>query len=170
MTGALAGQPGQRKMDQAAAAVNRILDTLAQRCSQGMAIRDYFDFDVLGYNTDNTGRPIITSVFENTSPQQPFLPISQVVDAADVVEMQVKGSDGAGGLVEVTRRMPVWLQPHAQYGTPMCAALETAINALKDWIALHPNSFPPNVQRPSFRGCRSAAPISQRGRGAARGR
>ena len=37
MTGALAGQPGQRKIDQAAAAVNRILDTLAQRCSQGMA-------------------------------------------------------------------------------------------------------------------------------------
>ena len=145
MAGAMAGQPGQRKMDQAAAAVNHTLDTLAQRCSQGMDIRDYFDIGVLGYNTDNTGRPIITSGFENTSPQQPFLPISQVVDAADVVEMQVKESDGAGGLVEVTRRMPVWLQPHAQYATPMCAALETAINALEGWIALHPDSFPPIV-------------------------
>ena len=35
MTQALAGQPGQRKMDQAADAINRILDTMVQRVLTG---------------------------------------------------------------------------------------------------------------------------------------
>ncbi len=145
MSGALAGQPGQRKMDQAAAAINRILDTVSQRCSQGMDIRDYFDIGVIGYNTDGAGRPTITSALPGTSPEQPFQPISQVVDAAEVEERQVRESDGAGGLVEVTRRFPIWLRPHAEYGTPMCQAFETGLQALADWVSRHPDSFPPIV-------------------------
>ena len=42
MKDALGGQPGMRKMDGAADAVNRVLDAISQRCSQGMDIRDYF--------------------------------------------------------------------------------------------------------------------------------
>ena len=38
MMGALGGQPDLRKMDGAADAVNRILDAISQRCSQGMDI------------------------------------------------------------------------------------------------------------------------------------
>ena len=45
----LAGQHGQLKMDAAADAVNQVLDNLAQRCSRGMEIRDYFDVGILGY-------------------------------------------------------------------------------------------------------------------------
>ena len=75
MQEALAGQPGERKMDQAAAAINRILDAVSQRCSQGMDIRDYFHIGILGYNTDRSGMPVITSAFEGTTPDQPFLPI-----------------------------------------------------------------------------------------------
>ena len=145
MSFALAGQPGQRKMDQAAAAINRILDTVAQRCSQGMDVRDYFDIGIIGYCTDPRGNPIISSVLQGTSPEQPFLPISQVVDVAEVVEVQVKESDGAGGLVDVTRRMPVWLHPHAEYGTPMLAAFQTAARSVENWIAQHPDSFPPII-------------------------
>lgn len=143
MTQAMAGQPGQRKMDQAADALNRVLDTVAQRCSQGMDIRDYFHIGIIGYNTNGNGGPIITSVLPGTTLGEPFLSISKVVDVAEVVERQVKESDGAGGVIEVTRRFPVWLQPHAEYGTPMRHALEAAYRALTDWIAQHPDSFPP---------------------------
>ncbi len=145
MTGALAGQPGQRKMDQAADAINRILDTVSQRCSQGMDIRDYFHIGVIGYNTDRHGSPIITSILPGTSPEQPFLLISQVVDAADVEERQVRESDGAGGLVEVSRRFPVWLRPHGEYGTPMLTALQVASRTLETWVGEYPDSFPPIV-------------------------
>lgn len=145
MTGALAGQPGQRKMDAAADALNRTLDALSQRCSQGMDIRDYFHIGIIGYNTERNAAPIITSVLPGTSHDDPFLLISQVVDAAEVEERLVRESDGAGGLVEVSRRFPVWLRPHASYGTPMCAALEVAHSALQAWVAEHPDSFPPIV-------------------------
>ena len=145
MEAALAGQPGQRKMDQAADAINRILDAVSQRCSQGMDIRDYFHIGILGYNTDSSGSPIVASILNGTTPEQPFLLISQVVEVADVVERQVRESDGAGGVIEVTRRMPVWLQPHAEFGTPMCAALQLASNAVGAWVAQNPNSFPPIV-------------------------
>ncbi len=145
MTGALAGQPGQHKMNQAADAINRILDTLAQRCSQGMDIRDYFHVGVMGYNTDRNGNPILTSVLPGTNVEQPFLLISKVVDNAEVEERQVRESDGAGGLVEVTRQFPIWLHPRAEYGTPMLTALEAASRALATWVGEHPDSFPPIV-------------------------
>ena len=145
MEGALAGQPGQRKMDQAADAINRILDAVSQRCSSGMDIRDYFHIGILGYNTDAAAAPIITSVLQGTVADAPFLPISQVVDIAEVVERPVRESDGAGGIIEVTRRFPVWLQPHAEYGTPMCEVLHHAAQALENWVGQYPDSFPPIV-------------------------
>ena len=143
MLEALGGQPDLRKMDGAADAVNRILDAISQRCSQGMDIRDYFDIGVITYGTDGSGRTNLDTALPGTSPEQPFLSISQVVDAAEVEERQVKESDGAGGVVEVTRKFPVWLRPKAGYGTPMCDALSVASQALKDWTSGHPDSYPP---------------------------
>ncbi len=146
MGGALGGQPELRKMDGAADAVNRILDAISQRCSQGMDVRDYFHAGIITYTTTIPGmNPDVQSALPGTSPKKPFLTISQVVDAATVEDRQVKEPDGAGGLVEVTRKFPVWLRPEAKRGTPMCAALSTVSQALHDWIADHPNSYPPMV-------------------------
>ena len=97
MKEALGGQPGLRKMDGAADAVNRILDAISQRCSQGMEVRDYFHVGIITYTTDIRGNPDVRSALPGTSPKEPFLPISQVVDAAEVEDRQVKEPDGAGG-------------------------------------------------------------------------
>ena len=145
MTQALAGQPGQRKMDQAAAAINRILDTMVQRCSQGMDVLDYFHIGVIGYFTDQRGNSAISSVFPETTLEQPFLTVSEVADVAELEERQVKVNDGAGGLVDVMQQVPVWLVPFAQYGTPMCGALNVAQRALETWIGRYPSSYPPIV-------------------------
>ena len=145
MSGALAGQSGQRKMDLAADAINRTIDTLSQRCSQGMEVRDYFHIGVIGYNTDQAANPILTSALPGTTSDQPFLMISQVAANAQIVERQVKEIDGAGGLVEVTRQIAMWLQPKAELGTPMITALQAASSALETWVSEHPDSFPPIV-------------------------
>ncbi len=145
MAGALGGQPGLRKMDGAADAVNRILDAISQRCSQGMEVRDYFHVGIITYTTDRQGDLDVRSALPGTSPKEPFLTISQVADAAEVEERQVKEPDGAGGLVEVSRKFPVWLRPEAEWGTPMCAALSAASEALHDWITDHKSSYPPMV-------------------------
>ena len=145
MTQALGGQPGMRKMDQASETLNRTLDAISQRCSQGMDIRDYFHIGAIGYKTDQNGRSKVQSLLLGTTVDQPFLLISQVVDIAEVEEREIRESDGAGGLVEVTRRFPIWLRPDAEYGTPMCEALDLAAGALREWVAEHPTSYPPIV-------------------------
>ena len=145
MKDVLGGQPGMRKMDGAADAVNRVLDAISQRCSQGMEIRDYFDIGIITYSTDVSGHATLESALPETSPEQPFLKVSEVVDVAEVEERQVKESDGAGGIVEITRKFPVWLRPTASYGTPMCEALSAASKALQEWTASHPDSYPPMV-------------------------
>ena len=145
MEQALSGQPGFRKMDQAAIALNGILNALSLRCSQGMDVRDYFHIGVIGYNTDNTGAPTVRSALQGTSSESPFLLVSQVVELAEVEDRQVKEPDGAGGLVEVTRKVPIWFRPHAEYGTPMCEALGIAAASLRTWTGEHPDSFPPIV-------------------------
>ena len=68
-----------------------------------------------------------------------------MVDAADIEERQVKESDGAGGVVDVARKVPIWLRPQARYGTPMCEALSAASKALQHWTSQHPDSYPPMV-------------------------
>ena len=145
MSGALGGQPGLRRMDGAADAVNKILDAISQRCSQGMDIRDYFDIGVITYTTDEAGNPDVASVLPETSLEQPFLKVSHVAEVAEMEERQVKEPDGAGGIVEVTRKVPVWLRPTASYGTPMCEALSSALKAIQDWTSQHPDSYPPMV-------------------------
>ena len=52
-----------------------------------------------------------------------------------------KVSDGAGGLVEVMTKFPVWLDPVASNGTPMCHAFSYAQSILNDWVAKHPHLF-----------------------------
>lgn len=54
MSRAMAGIPsesrgGQSKMEAAADAVNRVIDNITQRCSQGMDVREYFNIGILGY-------------------------------------------------------------------------------------------------------------------------
>ena len=56
----LAGQAdGISKMNAAVDAVNRTIQAVAMRCSQGDEVRDYFHIGVIGYNTDNEGTPTL---------------------------------------------------------------------------------------------------------------
>lgn len=42
-------------------------------------------------------------------------------------------------------RFPVWFEPTANGGTPMCQVLGMAKTLLEGWLAQHPNCFPPIV-------------------------
>ena len=129
-------------------AVNRIVDTLSQRCSSGMDIRGYFHIGILGFTTGGflgMGSMKNTYTLPGTAPEQPFLPISQVVEVAEIQERKVKENYGGGEVVEVTRRMPVWLRHQNGGLDPMCEMLESIEPPLRNWIDGHPNSYPPIV-------------------------
>ena len=73
-------------------------------------------------------------------------PISRLANAPLRVEDRVqKVADGAGGLVEQTVKFPIWVDPHANGGTPMTEALTQGRQALSGWVQQHPLGFPPVV-------------------------
>ncbi len=143
------GMPGQTKGQVAVDAVNRIVDTLVQRCSQGMDVRDYFHIGILGFSSEgylfNTSKLENTSSLAGTTTERPFLPISQVAEVAEMEDRQVKENQGGGEIVEVARRFPVWLRNRTGKWDPMRQMLELMERPLADWVRQHPNSYPPTV-------------------------
>ena len=52
MDGPFAGQPGKKKADGVADAINRLLQNLALKCAKSDGIRDYFFVGVIGYGNN----------------------------------------------------------------------------------------------------------------------
>ena len=57
----------------------------------------------------------------------------------------MKIPDGAGGLVDCRKKIPIWFDPIADAGTPMCRAAAEAGQAIEAWLSQNPDCFPPVV-------------------------
>ena len=140
MDGPFGGQPGKKKSEGVADAINRLLQNLVLKCAKADGVRDYFHVGVIGYGED------VGPKLAGTSAQQPLAPISAVAnDPLRLEERKRMVDDGAGGLVEQAFRFPVWFEPVAGGKTPMNAALVMAREVLADFIATYPDCFPPLV-------------------------
>lgn len=120
------------KAEGAALAVNRILEELVNASKAGAVIRNRCHVTVIGYGGQ------VERVVDGM--------ISDV--ASSLIEVRnVKKSipDGAGGIVEVEVEMPIWVEPVANYGTPMHEAFENAAEVVQRWRDDRPDSFPPIV-------------------------
>lgn len=134
------GGSTRRKADSVNDAINRILSALTIKCARNDGIRDYYDIGVIGYGEH------VGSAFVGGLQGRSLVPISEVANTpARIEERTKKIDDGAGGLVETTVKFPVWIDPICYHGTPMCEALRTGHQLLKDWVSNHPNSYPPIV-------------------------
>lgn len=134
------GEGTRKKADGVADAVNRLLQNLVIKCAKSEGVRDYYHVGVIGYGSD-TG-----PAFGGELAGRDLVPISDIADhPARVEERARKTDDGAGGLVDQTVKFPVWFDPKAKGGTPMCAALGRARDVLAGWLADHPDCFPPIV-------------------------
>jgi hypothetical protein len=140
MDGPFGGQPGKRKSEGVADAINRLLQNLVLKCAKADGVRDYFHVGVIGYGED------VGPKLAGTSAQQPLVPISEVANNPLRLEQRKRMTDdGAGGLVEQAFRFPVWFEPVAGGKTPMNGAVELAREVLTDFIATYPDCFPPLV-------------------------
>lgn len=132
--------PSRRKADGVADAVNRLLQNLAIKCAKAEGVRDYYHVGVLGYGH----RP--GPAFGGVLAGRELVPISEVAaNPARVDERTRKVEDGTGGLVDQTVKFPIWFDPVANGGTPMCQALTRAQTIVQNFISQHPDCFPPIV-------------------------
>lgn len=120
--------------------INRLLDTLVGRCSKGEGMWRYFQVGVIGYGAS------VKPAFGGALSGQDLVWIDDIANNPLRVEDRVrKVYDGAGGQVEITAKFPVWFESTADNGTPMFRAMWHAHATLEDWVAGHPEAFPPVV-------------------------
>jgi hypothetical protein len=140
MTDAMPGSESETKADFLATVVNRHLQDLVIKCSKSEGVRDYFSVGVIGYGAT------VGPAFSGSLAGRPLVMLSEVADnPARLEDRTRKISDGGGGLVEEKFKLPIWFDAIAQNGTPMCQALGLAHTALANWLAEHPDCFPPVV-------------------------
>jgi len=134
------GEPGVTKARRLADATNRLLQELVLRCAKEEGVRDYFHVGVIGYGAT------VGPAFVGPLAGKELVPISQVADNPVRLDEKVKKvDDGAGGLVDQTIRLPIWLDPVANDGTPMCTAFRMVRTIISGWVSQHPDGFPPVV-------------------------
>jgi hypothetical protein len=135
-----AGESAKRKAEGVADAINRLLQNLVIKCAKSEGVRDYYHVGVIGYGGS------VGPAFQGALARRELIPISEIANSpARVEERAKKVDDGAGALVDQTVKFPVWFDPRAENGTPMCNAMGMAHGILSSWLNQHKTCFPPVV-------------------------
>lgn len=122
--------------------LNRLVYELVIRCvkTPREEPRPYFSIAVVGYSTSPDGMPLVRSHLPGTDPTQ-IEPVTTTDLARNPLRVEQLVVPSGGGTVS----HPIWLEPTAQGGTPMCAAFDRAGRIAVDWTRRYPHSFPPIV-------------------------
>jgi hypothetical protein len=141
------GNSPSRKCDELVAAINGWLQNMAIRASGDQGIKDWMDIGVFGYRTDANANPIIESALQGPLAGRWIVSIADIGVAPARIDarMQYIPDEETGEMIEIPCEMPVWVDPVAEGGTPMCHMLYHTHQILADWIGRHPSSFPPIV-------------------------
>lgn len=131
---------GLQKQHAVADALNNVLRELSIMSSRSGQLKNYFYVSVVGYGAH------LGSAFGGALEGRDLVPISEVAENPLLIDERMKKvPDGAGGLVEQRVRFPIWMEPAAANGTPMCAAFTRAAELANDFVNKYPDSFPPIV-------------------------
>ncbi len=102
-------------------AVNRVIDTIIQKNYDGTQPKNRCFISIIGYES---------SVNELVSGYLKDLDSNPL----RIETVKKKVSDGAGGLVEIDYKMPIWIEPMTGGATNMKGAFETAKEVVEKWI------------------------------------
>lgn len=134
------GESNKKKAEGVADAINRLLQELVLKCFRDGDVRDYFYIGVIGYGAQ------VGPAFTGPLAGKELVPIKEVAKMPARVDERIKFvEDGAGGLVDQKIRVPIWFDPIANGGTPMCQAIPVAAGILRKFLSQRPNCFPPVV-------------------------
>jgi hypothetical protein len=145
----LGGRPHTTKKDELALAINNWLQTMAIRATGNEGIKDWVDIGVIGYRTDDMANPILESAIAGVEDPKALRSIRDLGNAPARLEDRKKTEvdPETGEVFESTVQVPVWVEPKAEGGTPMCSALRLAYDIVDEWIQRdnHMMCFPPVV-------------------------
>ena len=116
----------------ASKAVNRVIDTIIQKNYDGESPKNRCFISVIGYN--DQVRALTSGYLKELD-----------ANTIRVDTVKKKKPDGAGGIIEVDYRMPIWLDPSAGGTTDMKGAFDLAQSIISQWIQNKPNSPAPVI-------------------------
>jgi hypothetical protein len=128
------GGSSNSKASEAAAAINRQLNEVINRCTKSEGVRDYFDVGIIGYGAV---RGQAMSLLADAT----LVPISELESRILRMEKRTETIDDQ----EIDYEFPIWFEPVAASDTPMVKALNLAEEWVSDWVSEHPDSFPPII-------------------------
>lgn len=132
---------GKSKAEFVADVLNKTIYTLITNCTKADGVRNYFDIGVIGYGGGGVGQslggPLAGKLIH---------PITALEQSPLRIEDRTRlDDDGAGGVLERRIKFPVWFSATSSGGTPMCAALTKAAEAMVEWCDGHPGNYPPTI-------------------------
>jgi hypothetical protein len=134
-------ETGRSKAGFVADVLNKTLYTLVTTCSKADGVRNYFDVGVIAY-----GGSEVDGGFGGALAGSIVHPINAISEhTLRIEERQKKVDDGAGGIIELKTKFPIWFDPKSAGGTPMCAALGKAREKVAGWCEAHRGSYPPTI-------------------------
>jgi hypothetical protein len=132
---------GLKKCQGVADTINRLLYELVQRCSKGEPEpRDWYYIGVIGYGKS------VGPALGGSLAGQGLIKVSEIAKNPLRIDRRLKKQpDGAGGVIELRVKFPVWFEAVADGKTPMCEALKLAREAVAGFVGEYPRSRPPVV-------------------------
>jgi hypothetical protein len=123
-----------------ASTINRWLQELSLKCAKGDGVRDYYHVGVIGY-----GKKVGPALVGPTAGKD-LVPISEIAgNPGRIEERKQQVPDEKGKLRKQAVKVPIWFDPVADGGTPMCQASAEAYRVLEGWLGKHGGSYPPLV-------------------------
>lgn len=113
--------------------VNRVIDSIIQKNYNGDQAKDRCFIVIIGYSV---GATELCSGFLSGLDQNP--------KRLETVKKKIH--DGAGGLIEIEKKMPIWLDPIEKDGwTDMAAAFRMAKEIIEEWVKDKPDNPAPVI-------------------------
>lgn len=129
-----------KKSEFVANAINKVLQSLIVSASKDLEIRNYYQVGIIGYGFE------VKSLWAGGLRDQKLAWIDDIYkNPLRIEERIIKDVDENGDEIEFVTKFPVWVEPVSKGQTPMCSALNMAVDVLKEWVAEHQESFPPTV-------------------------
>lgn len=124
---------GENRTQFATKAINRMIDNIIQTNFNGDKPKNRCFITVIGYNHNVN---VLTSGYLQDLDSNPI--------RIDLVKK--KTLDGAGGVLEIDEKMPVWFDPITQDGaTNMTGALRSAKDIVEKWVSDYPERPAPVI-------------------------
>lgn len=124
---------GETRTSFATKAVNRVIDTIIQKNFDGKSPKNRCFITVIGYN--HKVKELASGYLKDLD-DNPL--------RVDVVKQKI--NDGAGGILEIDKNMPIWIEPIKDDGaTNMKGAFEMAKDIIEQWISDKPNNPAPVI-------------------------